>query len=189
MRGDRRKEISGMIEIDGTAAGIGRREILRKLKNQWNQRVERPRIMNRRITGQRSEPSGSVTTFRSDLERLKERGIRNNLARRCAITLRWHRIESRRNCDVIRLPSSNFGGSDNSVNQDPRRLKSTSLKVRNWFLRQSWLLASVNETCPQSGLRTHVRLRRQRPPGHESLTGPFETNPLYRDTLDFLVFF
>jgi hypothetical protein len=31
--------------------------------------------------------------FQSDLETLKERGIRNNLARRCAITLRWDHLD------------------------------------------------------------------------------------------------
>ena len=83
---------------------LGGEGFLRKLKDQWNQRAERPKnygqkknwsaVGTEQILGRVSEH------FQSDLERLKERSIRNNLARRCAIALVLgsRRIESRRNC-------------------------------------------------------------------------------------------
>ena len=72
---------------------LGGEGFLRKLKDQWNQRAERPKnygqkknwsaVGTEQILGRVSEH------FQSDLERLKERSIRNNLARRCAIALCW----------------------------------------------------------------------------------------------------
>jgi len=72
-----------------------------------------PRITDRRETGQLLEPSRSlsecVSTFQSDLETLKKRGLRNNLPRRCAITLCWdHAVLSHDEIAALfRMPSSN----------------------------------------------------------------------------------
>ena len=57
--------------------------------------------------------------FQSDLETLKERGIRNNLARRCAITLCWDQagLSHDKIAALFRMPSSN------SVAQTIRRTK------------------------------------------------------------------
>src|ERR1700683_4750835 len=73
----------------------------------------------------------------------------------------------------------------------PELLPRPSLKVRNWSLRLSWSLASAYGLLPirpQSALRTHVRLCRRPLRAHASLPGLFETKPLYRDSLDFLLF-
>jgi hypothetical protein len=51
-----------------------------------------------------------VSTFNPILKRLKERDIRGNLARRCAITLRW--VESGRNRGVILHAQQQFDGPD-----------------------------------------------------------------------------
>jgi hypothetical protein len=40
---------------------LGGEGFLRKLKDQWNQRVERPKNYGRRKTDQRSEPSRSLS--------------------------------------------------------------------------------------------------------------------------------
>jgi hypothetical protein len=66
--------------------------------------------------------------FQSDLEALKERGIRKNLSRRCAITLCWDhaRLSHDEIAALFRMPSSN------SVAQTIRRTKThdaQSLKV------------------------------------------------------------
>jgi hypothetical protein len=66
---------------------------LRKLKDQWNQRIERPKNYGQKknwsAVGAEQILERVSEHFQSDLERLKERSIRNNLARRCAITLFW----------------------------------------------------------------------------------------------------
>jgi hypothetical protein len=64
--------------------------------------------------------SGLVSEhLQSDLERLKERSIRNNLARRCAITLCWDHagLSHDEIAALFRMPSSN------SVAQTIRRTK------------------------------------------------------------------
>ena len=57
--------------------------------------------------------------FQCDLEALKERGIRNNLGRRCAITLCWDHagLSHDEIAALFRMPSSN------SVAQTIRRTK------------------------------------------------------------------
>jgi hypothetical protein len=57
--------------------------------------------------------------FRSDLETLKRSGIRNNLARRCAIKLCWDHggLSHDEIAALFRMPSSN------SVAQSIRRTK------------------------------------------------------------------
>jgi hypothetical protein len=75
---------------------LGGEGFLRKLKDQWNQRVERPKNYGQKknwsTVGAEQILERVSEHFQFDLERLKERSIRNNLARRCTITL------SRRNC-------------------------------------------------------------------------------------------
>jgi len=70
---------------------LGGEGFLRKLKDQWNQRVERPKNYGQKknwsAVGAEQILERVSEHFQSDLERLKERNIRNNLARRCAITL------------------------------------------------------------------------------------------------------
>ena len=63
--------------------------------------------------------------FQSDLERLKERSIRNNLARRCAITLCWDHagLSHDEIAALFRLPSSN------SVAQTIRRTKTHDVQT------------------------------------------------------------
>jgi AraC-like DNA-binding protein len=79
--------------------------------------------MDRRKTGQLSEAEQILERvsehFQSDLERLKERSIRNNLARRCAITLCWDHagLSHDEIAALFRMPSSN------SVAQTIRRTK------------------------------------------------------------------
>jgi hypothetical protein len=70
--------------------------------------------------------------FQFDLERLKQRSIRNNLAAvRDYALLGSRRIESRRNCGVIWYSQQQFDGSDDSANRDPTRSNSEGLKASN----------------------------------------------------------
>ncbi len=102
---------------------LGGEGFLRQLKDQWNQRVGRPKNY-----GQKKNWSSVGTEqilervsehFQSDLERLKERSIRNNLARRCATTLCWDHagLSHEEIAALFRMPSSN------SVAQTIRRTK------------------------------------------------------------------
>jgi hypothetical protein len=79
---------------------LGGDGFLHKLKDQWNQRVERPKNNGQKknwsAVGAEQILERVSEHFQSDLERLKERSIRNNLARRCAITLCWVTPELRR---------------------------------------------------------------------------------------------
>jgi hypothetical protein len=86
--------------------------LLRKPKDQWNQRAEE-------ILERVSED------FQSDLERLKERSIRNNLARRCAITLCWDYagLSHDEIAALFPMPSSN------SVTQTIRRTKTNDAQT------------------------------------------------------------
>jgi hypothetical protein len=110
---------------------------LRKLKDQWNQRAERPKNYGQKRNWSAFEAKLVLERvsehFQSDLETLKKRGIRGNPARRCAIYTvlgsRW--VESLRNCDVIPYAQQQFGGSDDSANQDLRRSNSEGPKASN----------------------------------------------------------
>ena len=70
---------------------LGGEGFLRKLKDHWNQRVVRPKNCGQKrnwsAVGAEQVLELVSEHFQFDLEALKERGIRNNLARRCAITL------------------------------------------------------------------------------------------------------
>jgi hypothetical protein len=96
---------------------------LRKLKDQWNQRVERPKNYGQKknwsAVGAEQILERASEHFQSDLERVKERSIRNNLARRCAITLCWDHagLSHDEIAALFRMPSSD------SVAQTLRRTK------------------------------------------------------------------
>jgi hypothetical protein len=86
---------------------------LRKLKDHWNQRAERPKNYGQKrnwsAVGAEQVLERVSEHFQSDLETLKERGIRNNLARRCAITLCWDHagLSHDEIAALFRMPSSN----------------------------------------------------------------------------------
>jgi chromosomal replication initiation ATPase DnaA len=105
------------------AAGIGWGRIFAQLKDQWNQRVERPKNYGQKkswsAVGAEQILERVSEHFQSDLERLKQRSIRNNLARRCAITLCWDHagLSHDEIASLFGMPSSN------SVAQTIRRTK------------------------------------------------------------------
>jgi hypothetical protein len=96
---------------------------LRKLKDQWNQRVERPKNYGQKrnwsAVGAEQILERVSEHFQSDLETLQERGIRGNLARWCAMTLCLDhaRLSQDEIAMLFRMPSSN------SVAQTIRRTK------------------------------------------------------------------
>ena len=96
---------------------------MRKLKDQWNQRAERPKNYGQKRNWSAFEAKLVLERvsehFQSDLETLKKRGIRGNPARRCAITLCWDHAGSSHYeiATLFRMPSSN------SVDQTIRRTK------------------------------------------------------------------
>src|SRR4029077_17106922 len=125
---------------------------LRKLEDQWNQRAERPKNYGQKknwsAVGAEQILERVSEHFQSDLERLKERSIRNNLARRCAITLCWDHagLSHDENAALFRMPSSN------SVAQTIRRTKTHDVQNSEGFKAsnkspscgQSWNFVS----CP-----------------------------------------
>ena len=102
---------------------LGGEGFLRKLKDQWNQRVERPKNFGQKknwsAVGAEQILERVSEHFQSEFERLKEGSIRNNLARRCAITLCWDYagLSQDEIAALFRMPSSN------SVAQTIRRTK------------------------------------------------------------------
>ena len=96
---------------------------MRKLKDQWNQRVERPRNYGQKKNwstfGAEQILERVSEHFESNPERLKERSSRNNLARRSAITQCWDHagLSHDEIAALFRMPSSN------SVAQTIRRTK------------------------------------------------------------------
>jgi hypothetical protein len=106
-------EIEDPFEAVKSRQVLDREGSLRKLKEQWNQRVERPKNY-----GQKTNWSAVGATqilervsehFQSDLEKIKERSVPNILARRCAITLCWDHAGSSHDeiTALFRVPSSN----------------------------------------------------------------------------------
>src|ERR1700737_5323173 len=75
------------------AAGIGWGGIFAQTQRSMESRVERPKNYGQKknwsAVGAEQILERVSEHFQSDLERLKERSIHNNLARRCAITLCW----------------------------------------------------------------------------------------------------
>jgi hypothetical protein len=102
---------------------LGGEGFLRQLKDRWNQRGERPKNYGQKrnwsAVGAEQVLKRVSEHFHSDLETLKERGVRNNLARRCAITLCWDHagLSHHEIAALFRLPSSN------AVAQTIRRTK------------------------------------------------------------------
>src|SRR5271165_48945 len=102
---------------------LGGEGFLRKLKDHWNQRVERPKNYGQKrnwsAVGAEQILERVSEHFQCDLETLKERGVRNNLARRRAITLCWDHagLSQDEIAALFRMPSSN------SVAQTIRRTK------------------------------------------------------------------
>jgi hypothetical protein len=102
---------------------LGGEGFLRKLKDHWNQRVERPKNYGQKrnwsAVGAQQVLELVSEHFQSDLEMLKEGGTRKNLARRCAITLCWDHagLSHDEIAALFRMPSRN------SVAQTIRRTK------------------------------------------------------------------
>jgi hypothetical protein len=102
---------------------LGGEGFLRKLKDHWHQRVERPKNYGQKRNwsafGAELVLERVSEHFQSDLETLKKRGIRGNLARRCAITLCWDHagLSHDEITALFRMPSSS------SVAQTIRRTK------------------------------------------------------------------
>jgi hypothetical protein len=88
-----------------------------------------PRIMGRRknwsAVGAEQILERASEHFQSDLERLKDRSIRHNLARRCAMTLCWDHagLSHDEIAALFRMPSSN------SVAQTIRRAKTHDVQT------------------------------------------------------------
>jgi hypothetical protein len=119
---------------------LGGEGFLRKLKDHWNQRVQRPKKYGQKrnwsAVGTEQVLERVREHFQSDLETLKKRGLRNNLARRCAITLCWDHagLSHDEIAALFRMPSSN------SVAQMIRRTKAhdaQTLKVLKNQIRVS----------------------------------------------------
>jgi chromosomal replication initiation ATPase DnaA len=92
---------------------LGGEGFVRKLKDHWDRTVERPKNYRQKrnwsAVGAEQILEGVSEHFQSDLERLKQRSIRNNLARRCAITLCWDHagLSHPEIASLFRMPSSN----------------------------------------------------------------------------------
>src|ERR1700693_1283271 len=111
------------------AAGFGWEGFLRKLKDRWTQRTERTQKYGQKgnwsAAGAEQILERVSEHFQSDLERLKQRSIRNNLARQCAITLCWDHagLSHDEIAGLFRMPSSN------SVAQTIRRTKTHDVQT------------------------------------------------------------
>jgi hypothetical protein len=115
---------------------LGGEGFLRQLKDHWNQRVQRPKNygQKRNWSAFGAEPILARVSehFQCDLETLKKRGIRGNLARRCAITLCWDHAGLRHGeiAALFHMPSSN------SVAQTIRRTKAQDAQTLKVFENQ-----------------------------------------------------
>jgi chromosomal replication initiation ATPase DnaA len=106
---------------------LGGEGFLRKLKDHWNQRAERPKNYGQKIGQKRNWSAIGAQQilelvsehFQSDLETLKQGGTRKNLARQCAMTLCWDHADLSHDeiAALFRMPGSN------SVAQTIRRTK------------------------------------------------------------------
>jgi hypothetical protein len=116
---------------------LGGEGFLRKVKDQWNQRVERPKNYGQKknwsAVGAEQILERVSEHFQTDLERLKERSIRNHLARRCAITLCWDHggLSHAEIASLCRMPSSN------SVAQTIRRTKTQDAQTLKVLKKQT----------------------------------------------------
>jgi hypothetical protein len=111
---------------------LGGEGFLRKLRDHWNQRVKRPKNYGQKINwsavGAERILERVSEHFQSDLERHSQQS--GTAVRDCAV-LGSRRIESRRKCVVVPNAQQQFGGSDDSANQDPTRSNSEGLKASN----------------------------------------------------------
>ena len=93
-----------------------------QFKDHWNQIVEWPRNYGQKKNwsafGAEAVLERVSEHFQFDLETLKERAIRSDLARRCAITLCWDYDEI---ATFFPHAQQQFGGPDDSASQGPRR--------------------------------------------------------------------
>ena len=109
-------------EIEDPFEVLSGEGFLRKLKDHWNQRVERPKNYGQKenwsAVGAEQILKRVSEHFESNLESLKERSSRNNLARRC-IALCWDHagLSHAEIAALFDMPSSN------SVAQTIRRTK------------------------------------------------------------------
>jgi hypothetical protein len=114
---------------------LGGEGFLRKLKDQWNQRVERPKNYGQKknwsAVGAEQILERVSEHFESNLERLKERRSRNNLARRCAMTLCWDHagLSHAEIAALFRMPSSNSAAQTIRRTKAPRHSNSEGLKA------------------------------------------------------------
>ncbi|MBV8177092.1 MAG: transposase [Verrucomicrobia bacterium] len=109
---------------------LGEEKFYRKLRDHWNQRVDRPKNYGQKRNWSASLGAEEILKrvsrhFKSNAERLKERARRGGLARRCAITLCWDYagLSHSEIATLFRLPSSN------SVAQTIRRTKATDART------------------------------------------------------------
>ena len=109
---------------------LGGEKFLRKLKDHWNKRAGRLKNYSQKRSWSASVGAEEVLErvsehFKSNAEALEERGTRNHLARRCAITLCWDRagLSHKEIATLFRMPSSN------SVAQTIRRTKAKDARI------------------------------------------------------------
>jgi putative transposase len=105
---------------------LGEEGFYRKLKDHWNQKVDRPKNYAQKRNWSLSLGAEEILKrvsehFKTNPEKLRERGTRGNVARRCAITLCWDYAGMSHGeiATLFRMPSSN------SVAQTIRRTKAT----------------------------------------------------------------
>ena len=116
---------------------LGGEGFLRKLKDHWNQRVERPKNYGQKknwsAVGAEQVLELVSEHFQFDLEAAQGtlHPQQSGTAVRDNAVLGSRRIESRRNCVVVPYAQQQFGGSDDSANQDPRRSNSEGLEASN----------------------------------------------------------
>ncbi len=131
------KEINNPFEAVEWQQVLGEEKFLRKVKDGWNQKVGKPKDYARKRNWSASVEVEEILErvsqhFESNLEALKERGIRDHLARRCAITLCWDRagLSHGEIAALFGLPSSN------SVAQTIRRTKAKDARTLVTLQRQ-----------------------------------------------------
>ena len=116
---------------------LGGEGFLRKLKDHWNQRVQRPKKYGQKknwsAVGAEQVLELVSEDFQFDLEAAQ--GTRHpqqsGTAVRDNAVLGSRRIESRGNCGVIPHAQQQFGGPVDPANQGPRRSNSESFKASN----------------------------------------------------------
>ena len=118
------KEIRNPFEAVEWQQVLGEEKFLHRVKDHWNERVGKPKDYSRKRDWSSSVGAREILEqvshhFECNPEALKQRGIRDHLARRCAITLCWDRagLSHGEIAEIFGMPSSN------SVAQSIRRTK------------------------------------------------------------------